>query len=147
MSSNNFPITHLTVHCAATPPDMDIGAKEIDRMHRMRNFLCIGYHFVIRRNGVLETGRTVDKVGAHVEGHNKGNLGICLVGGVDKKNNPENNFTPEQFTTLRKLLADLLKDYPKAEILGHRDWPDVHKACPCFDVRDWWLSDLSGEQQ
>ena len=27
--------------------------------------------------------------------------------------------------------------YPDAEILGHRDLPNVHKDCPAFDVKRW----------
>ena len=26
---------------------------------------------------------------------------------------------------------------PDAEILGHRDLPNVHKDCPSFDVKRW----------
>ena len=27
---------------------------------------------------------------------------------------------------------------PEAEVLGHRDFPDVKKDCPCFDVKEWY---------
>lgn len=134
---SNLPINFVTVHCSATPGSRDIGAKEIDRMHRQRGFLRIGYHYVIRRDGTVETGRPEDMVGAHVEGHNTHNLGVCLVGGTDEKLKPENNYTDAQFDALRKLLFTLLKKYPNAKVLGHRDWPGVAKACPCFDVKQW----------
>jgi len=139
---SNTPIKALTVHCSATGPSINWRAKDIDRAHRLRGFLRIGYHYVIGRDGLLETGRPENMVGAHVEGHNTGNIGICMIGGVaaDGKT-PQNNFTPEQFKTLRKLLVDLLAKYPKAEIKGHRDWPGVRKDCPCFDVKTWWLPD------
>jgi N-acetylmuramoyl-L-alanine amidase len=151
-------VKYLVVHCSATPPEQDIGAKELDRMHRERGFLKIGYHFVIRRNGNIESGRSVDEVGAHVEGHNHESLGICMVGGVAKESHvvrdgsgsvvefkAQNNFTPEQFATLHSLLKQMTTPYtgaetvyPTAEILGHRDFPNVHKDCPSFDVRSWW---------
>jgi len=47
----------LIIHCAATPPSMDIGAKEIDRWHKEQGWSEIGYHFVIRRDGTIEKGR------------------------------------------------------------------------------------------
>lgn len=131
-------IDHLVVHCSATPPTADIGRKEIDRWHRERGWLMIGYHFVIRRDGTVETGRLVERVGAHVEGHNKHSIGICLVGGIDAKGKPENNFTHEQFKALRELLFGLLSYCPEATVLGHRDFPGVAKACPSFDVGGWW---------
>lgn len=131
-------IKQLILHCAATPPSADIGRKEIDRWHRQRGFLCIGYHYVIRRDGSIEEGRPEDTAGAHAEGHNRYSIGVCLVGGVaaDAKT-PEDNFTDAQWAALRGLLAGLRSRYPTAEILGHRDLPKVAKACPSFDVKAW----------
>ena len=63
-------IRYLVVHCAATPPEMDIGAKEIDLWHRQRGWSGIGYHFVIRRDGRVEAGRPLDRPGAHAQGFN-----------------------------------------------------------------------------
>lgn len=139
---SHFPIKQLVVHCSATPASMDIGAKWIDREHRLnRKFLQIGYHWVIKRDGTLEAGRPESIPGAHAEGHNTGSLGICLVGGVkaDGKT-PEANFTDAQYATLYQVLQDKLKAWPGAEVLGHRDFPNVAKACPCFDVRSWFQS-------
>ena len=136
----NEPIKYLVVHCSASPPNVYVDAAVIDRWHRQRGFFKIGYHYVIKRDGVIEKGRDEEEVGAHVQNYNTGSIGICLAGGVDKKMNPENNFTDEQFKSLEGLLEDLLKRYPKAEILGHRDFPGVKKACPSFDVKPWWAS-------
>ena len=36
---------------------------------------------------------------------------------------------------LHALLKSLRVDYPEAVILGHRDLPNVHKDCPCFDAQ------------
>lgn len=131
-------IRQLIIHCAATPPSSDIGRKEIDRWHRQRGFLCIGYHYVIRRDGSIEVGRHEDEAGAHAEGHNRYSIGVCLVGGVaaDAKT-PEDNFTPDQNAALLVLLRGLKRRYPGAEVLGHRDLPNVKKACPSFDVKHW----------
>ncbi len=134
----NEPIKQLVVHCSASSPSVYVDAAVIDRWHRQRGFFKIGYHYVIKRDGVVEKGRDDEEVGAHVQGHNTGSLGICLAGGVDAKGKSVNNFTPEQFKALEVLLEKLLKQHPKAEILGHRDFPGVKKDCPCFDVKPWW---------
>ena len=133
---------YIAVHCAATPAGMDIGVKEIDRWHRQKGFLKVGYHYVIRIDGTIELGRDEDEIGAHVQGYNAVSIGVCLVGGVDADDvsKAENNFTKEQFSTLRTLLERLQIQYPDAEVLGHRDFPDVAKACPSFDVRAWLKS-------
>lgn len=130
-------INWLVIHTAATRPSMDIGAKEIRRWHKERGFNDIGYHYVIRRDGRVEKGRPDARVGAHVRGHNTGSLGICLVGGVNENLVPENNYTEAQWRSLESLLNTLVEKYPEAYVRGHRDFPNVNKACPCFDAEPW----------
>jgi N-acetylmuramoyl-L-alanine amidase len=118
---------------------MDIGAKEITKWHKALGWVTIGYHYVIRRNGKLETGRAENLVGSHVKDFNAVSIGVCLVGGVEQDDytKPENNFTAEQFATLKALLGLMRVKYPKAKIQGHRDFPNVAKDCPSFDVAAW----------
>lgn len=143
---------YIVVHCSATGPDSDIGADEIDDMHKRRGWSGIGYHAVIRRDGEIEFGRHFDAVGAHVQGQNMRSVGICLVGGLDANKTPANNFSTAQLVSLHVMLDMLQRAYPGAEILGHRDLsPDLDgdgivephewlKQCPCFDVREWLAS-------
>lgn len=133
----------IVVHCSATKPNLDIGAKEIKEWHTApppfgHGWKDIGYHAVIRIDGRLEAGRATDAIGAHVEGYNHNSFGICLVGGLDYKGNPANTFTPAQMTKLAGYIKEVLKIYPNAKVVGHRDFPNVNKACPCFDVKAWW---------
>lgn len=137
MPQNLADCRAITVHCSATPPNVYVDAKVIDRWHRAKGWLKIGYHFVIKRDGSVEKGRDVTEVGAHVEGHNTGNIGICLAGGVNEAGVPEANYTDAQYHELALLLQELKKTATHADVLGHRDWPKVAKACPCFDVRSW----------
>lgn len=136
----------ITIHCSATPNNRDIGRDEIEEMHNRRGWRGIGYHYVIRRDGTLENGRSLKLTGAHVYGHNKNNIGIVLIG--------TDEFTEEQFETLRETVSDLCGLYgvKNENVLGHRDWsPDKNgdgkitsdewvKRCPCFDVREWWAN-------
>ena len=70
---------YIFIHCSATKPSMDTDAKEIDRWHRARGFLKIGYHFVIKRDGTKEIGRELMESGAHVKSYNHKSIGICLM--------------------------------------------------------------------
>jgi hypothetical protein len=129
-------INLIVIHCSATDEDMDIGEKEIDQWHRARGWKrgC-GYHFVIRRYGTIEIGREINVRGAHTKGKNSGSIGICMVGGIDDKGNPENNFNQVQFDALDELLSELLfmtNVKGDVEIKGHYDFSN--KACPSFDV-------------
>ena len=138
--------TFIAVHCSASAPDIATDAKVIDRWHRQRGFLMIGYHYVIKTDGTVEKGRDLDAIGAHVEGFNAVSVGICMVGGVDVNGStgkPVNNFSKEQFRALTGLLKTLAAQYPKAVIQGHRDFPNVAKACPSFDVKTWVKANLA----
>lgn len=144
-------IDHLIIHGSATKPSQNIGAAEIDRWHRARGWWGNGYHFVIRRSGLIESHangsrcRPLDQAGAHVgdcgPGWNKRSIGICLVGGVDEQNRPEDNFTPEQYASLKDLVEFLVRSYPGIKVMGHRDLIKLTgappKDCPCFEVSDW----------
>lgn len=144
------PVSLLVVHCSATPAARDIGVTQLRAMHLARGFRDVGYHYVIRRDGRVEKGRPDNVMGAHVEGHNDGSLGICLIGGVKPDGRTaEQNFTPDQYTSLERLLRDLKGRYPSARVCGHRDLsPDRNrdgrvtpdewlKQCPTFDVAAW----------
>jgi N-acetylmuramoyl-L-alanine amidase len=152
-SLNKAAVRFLVVHCSATPPDQDIGVEEIRKWHKATGWDDVGYHYVVRRDGTIEAGRSLDFQGAHVEGHNHESLGICLVGGVkrtpdaDGKDDidgprwdliPDANFTAAQYTSLEHLINLLLPRYPGAVVRGHRDFPGVGKACPSFDAPAWW---------
>ena len=131
-------IDTIVIHCAATPPEMDIGAAEIRGWHLSRGWDDIGYHYVIRRDGSVEHGRPDSRVGAHAQGHNEASIGVCWVGGVNEDREPEDNRTPEQKATLEGLVLDLLHAYthiPTDGIIGHRE-TGARKACPSFDVQE-----------
>jgi hypothetical protein len=142
----------IVVHCSATPPHMDVGWKDIDEWHKRRGFFFgCGYHYVIRRDGTIEHSKRVNTgehyQGAHAHGWNDISIGICLIGGIKRRDRtktngwtdaePENNYTPEQMSSLRELLFILRQSFLKALVVGHKDLPDVKKDCPCFDVRAW----------
>lgn len=128
----------LVVHCSATRPSMDVGVRQIRQWHLAQGWLDVGYHYIIRRDGTVETGRPVDTVGSHVRNYNADSVGICLVGGVPENNvnGYEANFTNEQMASLADLLEQLQSTYPGATICGHHDL-DSGKACPSFNVSKW----------
>lgn len=123
-------INKIIIHAADTPADMDIGAAEINQWHLERGWSGIGYHWVIRRDGTLEEGRSEQTPGAHAYGHNQDSIGICMVGGK-----PDCNYTAAQWRALEALVDDLLARYPDSEVIGHRDVSD--KPCPMFDAKSW----------
>ena len=139
-------IDEIVIHCTATNTSwyadksaQDV-AQEIRRWHtEERKWSDIGYHFIVHRNGEVANGRPVWRSGAHVAGHNKNTIGVSLVGGRGGCSDDSflDNFTEEQEKALRELIEDLKKDHKTiTKVTGHNEY--ASKACPCFDVDEWY---------
>lgn len=127
---------YIVIHCSATKATMDVGEDEIRDWHLERGWSDIGYNMVIRRDGRVEIGRPLDYRGAHVRGYNSVGVGVCLIGGVNSTNQPEDNFTPEQWDSLELSLRWMRRVWPDAQIVGHNELT-TKKACPSFSVPEW----------
>lgn len=127
-------ITKIILHCSATPEGRDVSVDTIKQWHLDRGWSDIGYHYVIDIKGNLKEGRSLDRQGAHVRGHNKNSIGICYVGGCDTNMKPKDTRTEAQRGVLRALLMDLMDKYPNATIHGHNEFSS--KACPSFNVQE-----------
>ena len=100
----------IAIHCSATPPTMDIGVEKIKEWHVKDNgWDDVGYHFIITRDGTIEPARPEDMQGAHAPRVNDRSVAICLIGGSDANGGWSNNFTDEQWVTLKALLLNLTK--------------------------------------
>ena len=124
----------IVVHCSATRCDRRFSVEDLIACHDAR-FGFTGYHYYITRQGQVYQTRHEQLVGAHAVGYNQHSLGVCYEGGLDEHGNAADTRTREQKAALHALLKSLKVDYPDAQILGHRDLPNVHKDCPCFDAK------------
>lgn len=107
----------LVVHTVAHAGDAS--AAEIRRWHVNGNgWADIGYHWVIRKDGRLETGRSLERQGAHVAGINSRSIGVCCSGHGDRE-----PFTPAQVNTLIQLAVRLHLAYgiQPDDMIGHRE--------------------------
>jgi len=112
---NRYIDTIIVHHSGAR--DIDVSANQIRAYHiNERGWDDIGYHYVIRRNGDVENGRSLSKIGAHAKGRNKTSIGICLSG---------NTATPKQLITLFNLCKRLYKAIPEIKHIQRH-----HEACP-----------------
>ena len=140
-------ITGIILHCTATRADWWASkrtsekVREIKRWHvQDRGWSDIGYHFLIDRDGTVAKGRDIARDGAHVQGHNKGTIGISLFGGHGSAETDKfgQHFTPQQDAALRNLIRDLQATYGKVPVTGHNQY--AAKACPGFNVPAWFGS-------
>lgn len=126
-------IDKILVHCTATPEGREVTVAQVTEWHRARGFRTIGYHYLIYLDGTVHAGRPEPEVGAHCTGYNAHSIGVCYVGGLDRDRlQPKDTRTAAQRESLRRLVSELQRKYPRATVHGHREF--AAKACPCFDV-------------
>jgi N-acetylmuramoyl-L-alanine amidase len=139
-------ITHIVIHCSATPNGDQVTLLDIDKMHRARGWQKVGYHFIIEVGGRVVVGRQLEEIGAHVAGSNAFSIGICMIG--------TDAFSAAQWESLKALVESLTARFRAAIVVGHRDFsPDKDgdgviepwewlKTCPGFDVKAWRLAGM-----
>ena len=129
-------IDKIIIHCSATPEGRPHDVADITRWHLQRGFSTIGYHYLIHLDGTIETGRPIERMGAHTTGENRNSIGICYVGGMTKDmKKAKDTRTPEQKDSLVKLMHELIYKYNKdMTIHGHNEY--ANKACPSFIVKE-----------
>lgn len=109
-------------------------ARAAQRLHRhIRGWNDVGYHYLIDWEGRILEGRPLDRLGAHVERHNTGSVGIVLMGDFSRQKP-----TAQQLAAAKALLRWLsweLKLSPK-HIAGHHHMKFT--ACPGKNLNDPW---------
>jgi N-acetylmuramoyl-L-alanine amidase len=128
-------IKYIAVHCTATAQTATV--ENIQKYWREHlGWQMPGYHFIIKLNGESVHLLDIAKVSNGVKGFNYETINISYIGGVDAENNPKDTRTDAQKVTLLKLLKELKTNFPNAIIQGHKDFPNVKKACPSFEAKN-----------
>ena len=128
-------IDYIALHCtagnqAATVADL---RKEF---HDVKHWKNPGYHYVVTADGVIHQLLDEAQVSNGVKGYNHCAINVAYTGGIDLATRRAlDNRTTAQRSALRTVVKMLHAKYPKATILGHRDFPGVSKACPSFDAK------------
>ena len=112
--------------------------RGFQRYHMVTNGWCdIGYHFLIGRDGTIYEGRPLTQLGAHVGGHNTGNIGIAFVGCFDRSCPSSMGSRTPSDAAIRSagaLIYRLSRVYgisvSSRTVLGHRQHSGQSTACP-----------------
>jgi len=122
-----------TIHHTVTPTNDSLSAparlRQIQSFHMNTNGWCdIGYNYIISRDGRVWVGRGRTRLGAHVEGHNTGNIGISFLGTYTTT-----SITTTQRDSAARLLKYLHGLYPalnrnRTDVKGHRQYGST--SCP-----------------
>lgn len=132
----NREISWIVVHCTATPQTTTIESIKNYWKNNL-GWKNPGYHIIVKPDGSAVELLPIDKVSNGVKGFNSVSINISYIGGVDDNNKPLDNRTDAQKATLLTLVKRYKEMFPNAIVQGHRDFPNVKKACPSFDVKEW----------
>lgn len=124
-------ITHLVIHCTATPPTAEPEAI-LKYWKDHLKWKVPGYHRLVKADGQVLNLLDEEKIANGVAGHNKNSLHVSWIGGLHGDDR-----TMAQRKAIAAVLLTWLKKYPTAQIVGHRDFPGVRKACPQFDAKSY----------
>lgn len=118
--SNRTKTDMVVIHHTGNPTDDDLSAEEINASHQAQGWTCIGYHYVIRKDGTIEEGRPHWTVAAHAYSFNSHTIGIHVCGNFEI-----GEPTQAQIESLAMLLANVCDDYglpiDKDHVVAHRD--------------------------
>jgi N-acetylmuramoyl-L-alanine amidase len=130
-------VKYIVIHCTATQPNTTIESikkywKEVKGWGDTP-----GYHYIIKADGEVVKLLDESKNSYGVYAHNSECISISYIGGIDKAGKPKDTRTRAQENAMFDLIVALTEKYEGAKVLGHRDFPNVAKACPSFDVKTW----------
>ena len=127
-------IKYIVVHCTATPQTTSV--ESIKQYWKTQlGWKMPGYHFMIKPSGEVVNLLPIEQISNGVKGFNSISINISYIGGIDAQGKPVDNRTPKQKESLKTLLKELKNKFKNAIIQGHRDFPNVKKACPSFDAK------------
>lgn len=130
-------IDYIVLHCTATAQNATVKAIQ-NYWKNSLGWKNPGYHHIIEANGKVHDLQPIEKPSNGVAGYNANSIHISYIGGITSSGKAVDNRTDEQKTEMIKLLQKYTEMFPKAKVQGHRDFPKVAKACPCFDAIPWW---------
>ena len=111
---------YIIIHHRAGNGDV----QSIHQGHLANGWSGIGYHFYVRKDGSVYSGRPINTSGAHTTNYNSVSVGVCFEGNFDQ----ETKMSDAQLKSGQELIAYIKGKYPAAQIKKHRDFNAT--ACP-----------------
>lgn len=122
------PVDRVFLHCSASDLPEHDSVEIMRQWHKERGWRDVGYHYFIRKDGVIEDGRSLEETPAAQQGHNTGTIAICLHG------LKRENFTKAQFESVIALCQAIDRAYDN-QLTFHGHCEVSAKTCPVFDYK------------
>lgn len=90
--------------------------EDVHRWHLENGWSGCGYHYFVRKNGIIYIGRSEKAVGAHCLGYNSVSIGICAEGNFECE-----DMGQEQYSSILGLTRCMLSKYGISKVYGHKE--------------------------
>ena len=142
LKSSLRPLTTIVWHWSGHyTDDGNIGAKEIDLEYSAEN-IQIPFHFVIMKNGDIQTGQSINKTSSHVDiSFAARSFGVTFVGGYNGPrdgrcdvNLTSKSYTEAQWKSFYAFMTAFYTFAPGGDAFGQNDIADNPDEGPGFSV-------------
>lgn len=106
---NREETKHIVIYPSRTG-DAELTVDDLERKARSKGAMAIGCHYVVCRDGLVQTGREITRFGNVARKYNKTSVFVCLVGNSD-------NFTEIQLENMVDITDEIREMYPEAELV------------------------------
>jgi N-acetylmuramoyl-L-alanine amidase len=141
-------ITEVVVHWTAHYIDQGhVGSEEVHQIGLSRGFAGCSYHYIIKRDGSIQRGRPINKMGAHAleNGHNRYSIGVSFVAGYNCASGTSNreryvsseSISSEQWNSMDQFARAFYDVWPGGQFWGHNDTDPQNKPDPGIDVPEY----------
>jgi N-acetylmuramoyl-L-alanine amidase len=130
-------IKRVFIHCSASdnPAHDDVSIIKQWHLAKTPPWKDVGYHFYIKKDGTIQTGRNIEVTPAAQAGHNTGTIAICCGGLKD--------FPARQMNSLVELCDAINEAIAGVTFHGHCE-VDSGKTCPVFAYKEILDLDSNG---
>jgi len=122
-------IEYIVIHCTGASQSQSVQSIQ-NYWRNVLGWKNVGYHRLIASDGTVHKLADFNSVTNGVAGHNSKCIHIAYIGGKDTDDR-----TIEQKASIINCIREAIEYVnKKVKIQGHRDFPNVRKACPQFDA-------------
>lgn len=122
-------IDYIVLTSTETKANTECGVKALDKKMRDVSYPCCPYHYVVRQNGIIETGRPEYIASLTFGDYDQNSISLAYEGGLDSKGNEADTRTKEQIRVMNLLLTNLKKRFPQAVVVKSSELAALKKAC------------------
>lgn len=133
-------VQFIAIHTTGSNSKRELSGNDVMEVAKERGFRRPPYHFYVSRHNVYllcpinkNLYLEPSEICWGVAGYNSRTVDICYEGCfVDRPASELGTMNTFQDTTIRRLVVSLQRQFPKAIVLGHNEFPKVKKICPGF---------------